>query len=211
MYRLYYSPGAASLAVHWMLIDLGVPFDAVRLDLGARQHKDPDYLRLNPNGLVPTLVVDGAPVYECAALLLLLAERHPEAAMAPPAGSTARMAYLQWMLHLSNTVQSTFRGWFYPQEPAGEAAGDAVREFSRGMIERAWDRVDAQLTASGGHIAGRELTAADFLATMLMRWSRNMPRPATEWPALRKLADLLRARPSWARLYEVEGLTEWRD
>jgi glutathione S-transferase len=45
---------------------------------------------------------------------------------------------------------------------------------------------------------------------MYMRWSRNMPKPATEWPALRRLADLVRARPSWARLYEIEGLTEWR-
>jgi glutathione S-transferase len=44
---------------------------------------------------------------------------------------------------------------------------------------------------------------------MLMRWSRNMPRPATEWPALERLADRIRARPSWQRLYEVEGLREW--
>jgi glutathione S-transferase len=45
---------------------------------------------------------------------------------------------------------------------------------------------------------------------MYMRWSRNMPRPVTEWPALKVYADRLRGRPSWARLYEIEGLTEWR-
>ena len=44
---------------------------------------------------------------------------------------------------------------------------------------------------------------------MLMRWSRKMPRPATEWPALKALADRVRARPSWKKLYELEGLTEW--
>jgi len=209
MYTLYYTPGAASLAVHWLLIDLGVPFEAICLDLGARQHKDPGYLALNPNGLVPTLVVDGQPVYECAALLMLLAERHPESGLVPAIATAERMAYLQWMTHLTNTVQAAFRGWFYPQEPAGEAAGPRVKEFSRDLVERAWDRVDARLAASGGYIAGAQPSAADFLATMLMRWSRNMPKPATEWPAIREYVARMKARPSFREVYAREGLTEW--
>jgi glutathione S-transferase len=56
---------------------------------------------------------------------------------------------------------------------------------------------------------GGSFYGVDLLATMLMRWSRNMPKPATQWPALRRLADLVRARPSWTKLYEIEGLTEW--
>ena len=209
MYKLYYSPGAASFAAHWMLLDLGVPFEAVRLDLGASQHKDPAYLRVNPNGLVPTLVVDDTPVYECAAILMLLAERHPDAGLAPAPGSAERMAYLQWMMHMTNTVQVAFRGWFYPQEPAGEAAGPTVQEFCRELVARAWDRVDAQLALTGAYIAGPGLTAADFLTTMLMRWSRNMPRPATEWPAIGGYVARMKARPSFRTLYEREGLTEW--
>jgi glutathione S-transferase len=209
MYKLYYAPGAASLAAHWMLIELGAPHELKRLDLGAGQQKDPDYLRLNPNGVVPTLVVGDTPVYECAAILMVLAERHPEAALAPPAGSVARMAYLQWMVHLTNTVQAAFRHWFYPQEAAGEAATGAIREYSGGLIVRAWDRVDARLAASGGYIAGTEITAADFLAAMLMRWSRNMPKPATEWPAIAEYVARMKARPSFRTLYEREGLTEW--
>jgi glutathione S-transferase len=209
MYKLYYAPGAASLAVHWMLIDLGVPFEAVRLDLGARQHKDADYLRLNPNGLVPTLVVDGTPVYECAALLLLLAERHPEAALAPAPGSPERLAYLQWMTHLTNTVQAAFRGWFYPQEIAGEELASRIQDFARGQVGSAWDRIDARLASSDGFMVGAAPSAVDFLATMLMRWSRNMPKPATEWPAIRDYVARMKARPSFATLYEREGLTEW--
>ena len=53
------------------------------------------------------------------------------------------------------------------------------------------------------------LTAADFLATMLMRWSRNMPRPATDWPTIRGYVERMKARPSFRTLYEREGLTEW--
>jgi glutathione S-transferase len=209
VYKLYFAPGAASLATHWLLIDLGVPFESVRLDLGAGQHKRPEYLKLNPNGLVPTLVVDGTPVYECAALLLLLAERHPEAGLSPAPGSATRLAYLQWMTHLTNTVQASFRGWFHPQETAGEDAAPGIKDFARRQVELAWDRVEAQLAVSGGYIAGNAPSAADFLAAMLMRWSRNMPKPATEWPAIRDYVARMKARPSFSVLYEREGLTEW--
>jgi glutathione S-transferase len=84
-----------------------------------------------------------------------------------------------------------------------------VKEFSRAAIERAWDRVDAQLAATGPYIAGRQLTAADFMATMLMRWSRNMPRPADEWTSIRGYVARMKSRPSFRTLYEREGLTEW--
>ena len=86
MYTLYYAPGAASLAVHLALIESGAPHRLKLVDTATRQQKSPEYLKLNPNGLVPTLIVDGQPVYECAALLLLLAERHPECGFAPAPG-----------------------------------------------------------------------------------------------------------------------------
>ncbi|HXQ30473.1 MAG TPA: glutathione S-transferase N-terminal domain-containing protein, partial [Steroidobacteraceae bacterium] len=87
MYTLYYMPGAASFAVHWLLLEIGAPHELQRIDGEAGEHKRPAYLKLNPNGLVPTLIVDGEPVYESAALLLLLAARHPEAHLAPPSGT----------------------------------------------------------------------------------------------------------------------------
>ena len=66
------------------------------------------------------------------------------------------------------------------------------------------------LEAQGPYLLGTQFSAADLLLTMYMRWSRNMPRTALEWPSLKRLADLVRARPSWKRLCEIEGLTEWR-
>ena len=97
MYILYYSPGRASLAIHWMLIHLGVLFEARQVDFAAKAHKDPEYLRLNPDGMIPTLVVDGAPRTESAALALMLAERHPEGGLEIPHGAPERPDYLQWM------------------------------------------------------------------------------------------------------------------
>jgi glutathione S-transferase len=209
MYTLYYMPGAASLVVHWLLIETGAAYDLKRLDGEAREHKRPEYLKLNPNGVVPTLLVDGEPVYEAAALALLLAERHPDAGLVPPAGTRARALYLQWMLHLANTLQPAFRAWFYPDEPAGAAHAEAVKDVARQRIESAWDRLDAHLAAHGPWIAGARLSAVDFHAVMLARWSRNMPRTATAWPHLAELVARLKARPSFKTLYEREGLTVW--
>ena len=209
MYTLYYAPGAASLVVHWLLIELGAPHQLVKLDFAAKEQKSAEYLKLNPAGVVPTLIVDGAPVTECAALALLLAERHPEGGFEAPRGSPERATYLMWTLHLANTLQPAFRNWWYPDEPAGDAHAALVQERAGTRIAAVFDRLDAHLAAQGPYICGSEIRAVDFLATMLMRWSRNMPKPATEWPNLAAYATRMKARPSFKLLYEREGLTEW--
>ncbi|MGH8134738.1 MAG: glutathione S-transferase family protein [Steroidobacteraceae bacterium] len=209
MYSLYYSPGAASLAVHWMLIELGVPHELKKVDMEAGEHRGPAYLKLNPNGLVPTLVVDGTPLYEGAALMMLLAERHPQAGFAPPVGSPRRGLYMTWMIHLSNTLQAAYRDWFYPNRQAGPGNVDAVKESNRAKIEACWDRIETQIRAGGPYLVGDRVEAVDFLATMLMRWSRNMPKPATEWSTLANYVARMKARPSFRTLYAREGLTEW--
>ena len=209
MYVLYYSPGAASFAVHWLLIELGVPFEARRLDLDAQEHKRPEYLKLNPNGLVPTLLIDGKPVYESAALVALLAERHPEAKLSPAVGTAERTTYLQWMFHLSNTLQPAFRTWFYPEGAAGAANIDAAKAEVRPRIEATWERIASHLSSSGPMMCGERLSAVDFFATMLMRWSRNMPRPATSWAEIASYVAKMKARPSFRELYAREELAEW--
>jgi glutathione S-transferase len=206
---LYYAPGAASLLVHWLLIELDVPHELHLVDTAAKAQKSPEYLALNPNGVVPTLVIDGRPQYEAAALAMLLAERHPGAGLAPTFDGPRRADYLQWMFNLANMVQPLFRQWWYPAEPAGEANADSVRAHCAPRIEAEWARIDAHLAAHGPHLLGNDISVADFYLTMLMRWSRNMPKPATEWPQLAALAGRMKARPSFQALYAREGLTEW--
>jgi glutathione S-transferase len=172
------------------------------------QH-DAEYLKLNPGAKVPTLLIDGRAVYESGALLIILAERHPEAKLIPPAGTPEREAWLQWVVFLSNALMSTYRLWFYPQELGYEELPANIRAAVQRKIESVWDRLDAHLATHGPYMLGAECSGVDLMLTMLMRWSRNMPRPVTEWPALKRLADLVRARPSWKKLYELEGLTEW--
>ena len=209
MLTLYYSPATASMVVHWLLIELDVEHELVKLDFDKLEHKSPEYLKLNPNGHVPTLLIDGEPVYEAAALVLWLADAYPMAGLAPPIDSLQRAHYYQWLLHLANTLQPAFRNWFYPTEAAGADNAEATKASARLRIEAAWDRIDAHLAEKGPWLLGDQMSAADFHLTMLMRWSRNMPRPATEWPHLGKLAQRMKARPSFKKMYEVEQLTEW--
>lgn len=209
MYTLYYSPGSASMVAHLALLETGAPFRLVRIDFDKDEQHGRDYLRINPRGQVPTLIVDGRPCFESAALLMLLAERHPEARLAPPVGSELRADWYQWIAFFATAFGPVFRYWFYPPDLGASEHPPALREALRGKIEGSWALVDAQLAARGPYMLGVQFSAVDLLATMYMRWSRNMPRPAHAWPALEVLADLVRARPSWKRLYEVEGLTEW--
>lgn len=209
MYELHYAPGAASMLVHWLLIELDVPHALHLVDTAAKAQKSPAYLALNPNGVVPTLLVDGHPRYEAAALAILLADRHPAAGLAPAADDPARADYTQWMFNLANMVQPLFRQWWYPHEPAGEANAEAVRSHAEPRIEAEWRRIDAHLAAHGPCLLGETLSAADFYLVMLMRWSRGMSRPATAWPHLAALAARLKTRASFRILYEREGLTEW--
>lgn len=209
MYTLYYAPGAASLVVHWLLIDLDLPHDLVKLDIAAREHKTPEYLALNPSGVVPTLLVDGKPMCEAAAMAVLLAEAKPEAGLIPSAESQKRGEFFQWMFHLANTLQPPFRLWWYPNEAAGEAHADAGKATAEARIHAVFANLDAHLGKNGPYLLGDSVSAADFMLVMLMRWSRNMPKTALDYPNLARLANLMKARPSWQALYDSEGLTEW--
>lgn len=210
MYTLYYSPGTASMAVHLALLEIGAPHRLELVDFGHEAQRSPDYLRLNPLGRVPTLVVDGEARFESAALLVLLAERHPSAGLAPPPGHPLRAAWLQWMVDLGANLGATYRLWFYPGDLGAADHPAPVREALRARIEATFTRIDAALATNGPYVLGETFSAADLLLLMYLRWSRHMPRPATTWPALERHARLLRARPSWQRLCDIEGLAEWR-
>jgi glutathione S-transferase len=209
MYTLYYAPGSASLAVHLALLEIGVPYELQRVELPVDPQRNPDYLKLNPRGQVPTLLIDGTPYFESSALLMALADRHPDARLAPPIDSPLRPAYYQWMAFLATALGATYRLWFLPKDLGPDELPSSVRDALRRKIEDGLSMLDAHLAANGPYMLGGEMSAVDLLALMYLRWSRNMPRPATEWPALRAFADRMRARPSWKKLYELEALTEW--
>ena len=210
MYTLYYSPGTASMSVHLALLEIGVPYRLELVDFDRQAQRSAEYLRLNPQGAVPTLLIDGQPYAESAALLMMVADRHPEARLAPPAGTARRNEWYQWLVYLSNALGATYRCWFYPADLGATEHPPPLRAALHSRIEAVWERVDAHLMVGGPYLLGGELSAADLQLIMYMRWSRNMPRPALQWPALERFATLLRERSSWQRLCDIESLSEWR-
>ncbi|MBB3819996.1 glutathione S-transferase [Xanthomonas arboricola] len=206
---LYHTPSTAALVVHWLLIELDVAHVLHPLDFERGEHKQADYLALNPAGVVPTLVLDGQVLTEAAAIVLHLADLYPQAGLAPPVGTPERAAYYKWMFFCANTLQPAYRAWFYPHEPAGAAHTDSAQAQAREKVETAWAQVDAHLQAGGPYLLGNTLAAADFMLTMMMRWSRNMPRPSDTWPALKAHAQRMKARPAFQETYRREGLADW--
>jgi len=208
-YVLYYAPGAASMAVHWMLIEAAVPFEAVLVDIEAGAQRDQNYLRLNPEGRVPTLIVDGLPHRESAALLMLLAERHPESMLMPSPQASERADWLEMMLYLSNTLLPAMRDWFYAAEDGDPGGAAAVTALAQRRIESAWSALDARLGDKNLWLVGNHLSTVDLLAMMLMRWSRNMSRPATDWAHLAAYVNRLKTLPSFVEVNRREGLKGW--
>ena len=206
---LYGSASTASLVVHWLLLELEVPHALHLLDFDRREQKSAEYLKINPAGVVPSLVIDGEVVTEAPAIAMHLADRYPQAGLAPAPGTPERAQYYRWMFYLANTLQPAYRAWFYSPEIAGAENVEAVKQHAREKIEGAWQRLSDHLQAHGPFLLGDRLSAADFLLTMLMRWSRNMPRPSDDWPVLRDHAQSMKARPAFKEVYAREGLTDW--
>jgi glutathione S-transferase len=210
LYTLYYSPGTASMCVHQALIEADAPYRLVLVDLQAGGQRDPAYLRLNPGGVVPTLLIGDAPHTETAALLMTVSTRHPDARLAPAESSARRAAWYQWIVYLANTLQPAFRLWFYPADISEQPDAQAILKAATcRKIESVWARIDAHLLGEGPYLLGEDFSAADLMLIMLMRWSRNMPKPATEWRALHQYAVRMKARPSWRKLCALEGLNDW--
>lgn len=205
MYRLHYYPGNASLAPHLLLQELGVPFQLELVDRRVNVHKSPDYLKLNPNGLIPTLIDGDLVLWETSAILMHIADR---AGFAPALGTAERAQYTKWLVHLTNTIQSEYIVYYYPERYADDEAGaKVVKAHAETHLVERFDRIAAQL-GRGPYLLGERLSAADFLLLMLIRWGRGMATPPRSVPALGAHAARLLARPAVRQVFEAEGLAE---
>ena len=212
MLQLHYFPGNASFAPHVLLEELGVPYELKRVDRARQAHKSPEYLKLNPNGLIPVLVDADLVLYETAAICLHLADTHPAAGLAPPLGTSERAQFYKWLVWLTNTLQARLIHYFY-----GERLVDAddllaaaqVKAHAEADIGAMLDQLDAELVRHGGPwLLGPGYSAVDPYALMLCRWTRAFARPARSLPNLGPYLQRLLARPAVQRVFEQELLAE---
>lgn len=208
MYTLYYAPGAANMAPHAALEEIGAPHKLVKLDLGAGDQRKPDYLKLNPKGRVPLLSDGDYGLSEAAAIILYLADRHPAGGLAPQ-DPQARGHFYQWLLYLTNTLQPAFVEFFYAERRFEDKAQQAaLKKLSEQRLNDMLAYVDESLAARGPYLLGQTFSAADLFLHMLARWSRWLDKPAYRYPAIKRCVDLVKARPAVQRMMKAEGLVE---
>jgi glutathione S-transferase len=210
MYKLFYSPGGANMAPHAVLIETGAEYELIKIDDEKNEQKSPDYLKFNPHGRVPTLLYDGDKVmYESAAICLFLTERHPQAGLAPAPGHADRGRFLQWMAYLTNTVQEDLMHWWHPEYYIGGAEPQAgLKAIAEERLGRMFGFLDGELAKPGPHLCGAGFYACDYFLAMLARWTREMAKPATVQPNVRKLVAASLARPAYQRMLKEEGIAQ---
>lgn len=208
MLQLHYFPGNASMTPHMLLEELGVAYELKLVDRTQQAHKKPDYLKLNPNGLIPVLIDGDLVLYETAAICLHLADTHPQAGLAPQLATPERAHFYKWLMWLTNTLQATLILYFYPERWADDAAGAAeVKAHAEAAVGRMLDQLDAQLARHGQQwLLGAAFSAVDPYALMLGRWTRGFARPARSLPHLGPYLQRMLQRPAVQRVFEQEGL-----
>ena len=207
MYTLYWSPGSAAMAPHGALEEAGARYELKRVNTDEGAHREPAYLALNPNGKVPTLVVDGSFVmFESAAMAMFIADRHPQAKLAPAPDEMARGHFYQWLTHLTNSVQPAMLRYYYPERHTADAGGtDAVAASATEEIATLWGRIDRHLAVNGPYLLGDRFSAADIFAYMLSTWQQCCPETYERFPHVKRLADLVAARPAIKRVIAASG------
>ena len=210
MYTLYWSPASANMTPHAMLEDIGVPYELVKVDTSKGEHRSPEYLKLNPHARVPTLVYDGGKIlYETTAIALLLAERHPEAGLAPNTDSPDRPLFLQWMAYLTNTLQIALMHWWHPEHVIdGADRQAALKAKAEQRADGMFRFLDEHLAKFGPYLCGETLYACDYYAVMLAQWTEFMATPAHADPHVNKLIRLVMQRPGYARMLKAEGIEQ---
>jgi len=209
MLKLHYHPSDASLMPHILLEELGVPFALQLVDRANNAQKSAAYLKLNPNGLIPVLEDGALVVYETPAILLQLADTHPQAHLVPDLGTPQRAQCYQWMVWLSNTLQATLVQYFYAERYVDAAGVADFRARTEARIAPMLAQLESQLQSSNGPwLLGTDFSAADCMAFVLCCWTRNFARPANSLPTLGAYLARMRQRPAVQRAAATEQLPD---
>jgi len=182
----------------WLLEELEVPYELVRLDPAHGDNKKADYLELNPTGHVPTLVDGDVVLFESAAICLYLADKYPEKGMAPAIGARERGAYLQWMVHAVADIDSPISGVDrHTNRLPPEQRIPAVIELERRRFQA---NVAALRRALAGrpYVLGETFSAADVMVASSLGWGKLLGLLAEE-PALEEYVRRCVSRPAAKR------------
>jgi glutathione S-transferase len=204
--KLYYAPGACSFASHIALEEVGIPYDTQRLDLAAGDQRKPEYLKLNPRGRVPTLVVDGHVLTENVGIMTYLAGGYPKAGVWPKDTWHQAMA-VSTMAWLSNTVHTTYGHIVRPSRYADDPeVQEAIKAKARASYEDLMKEIDSLLTAKKWAIAN-QYTVVDGYLLVFYRWANRQKLPVRSLANYTAHAERVLARPAVKKVMADEAIT----
>ncbi len=197
MMQLYWAPRTRSLRALWALEESGAPYERVKLDLSAGEHRRAEYRAINPMAKVPALTDGALAVAESGAICAYVAEACPEAGLAPPMGDPARGRYLQWLFFSPGCVEQAFlaKSANIPVPP--ERAGF-------GEFDRVFDVLEEAL-ATGPYLLGEKFSAADIMIGADLHFGIDIFKLVYPRPALRAYVDRCLARPALQRAKAIDA------
>ena len=171
------------MASHAIFEELNIDYKMIEIDLSKNQQKSAEYLAINPNGKVPTLLHDGQIVYESSAILMYVLDQHPEAGLAPCLKSPKRGLYYQYLSWMSNTLQEAVNRWAHPEDYISDINNkQQVADKAAIALSRCWEILDKDLANNGPWLLGDSLSGADFHLFMIAYWSQHYTSRAQDWP-----------------------------
>ncbi len=199
--KLYFSPGACSLSPHIALLEAGLPYDLVKVDLKAKKLENgDDYLKVNPKGQVPALGLDsGELVTEGPVIVQMIADKATGKNLAPARDSAERYRLQEWLNFITTEVHKNFGPLFSP------VLADDAKAFFKDRVMGKFKYIDSQLPGRD-YLMGKQFTVADGYLFTMLAWADRMKFDLSAMPNLLAYKARVGARPKVQEALTKEGL-----
>ena len=202
-YKLYYDQLSAAEGIRVLLEEIGLPYKLIPSFKDRSKPRPAEQLEINPNGWLPVLTWEKTGMYECAAITLFLCDKYPESNLAPLPNEPERAVFLQTLIYFSNSVQTAFQTFYYPDRFVDKQQIEANAQ-RRGIqrLRETWNVVNEQIDDKVW-ILGNRFSAVDIYLFMLTTWLKPwLGHPSVnEFPNVKRIADAVMLRPSIRYVY----------
>jgi glutathione S-transferase len=201
--KLFYSPGACSLAPHIVLRETGAKFDLDKVDVPNKKTADGgDYWQVNPKGYVPSLKLDdGRVLTEVPVISQYLADQKPDAGLAPAYATRERYQLMEWLNFTATEVHKQLGALFNPKMTP------EMREVQLGVIERRFNALEKML-AGRSYVMGERFSIADAYLFTVLNWTHVHKIDVSKWPNIKAFMERVRGRPKVQEALKAEGLVK---
>ena len=203
MIKLFYAPGACSLATHIVLEWIGQPYELEKVQLG-----DPEFLKINPMGQVPTIIDGDRVMSQGDAVLKYLARKYPNARLGDDATIEDAYELDHWLAFFTGDVHPAFYPYFVPNRYSvdqSESAVQSAKEAAYKLVDKVFIYLNQHLKGKS-HIAGNRRTIVDAYAFAMIRWGNNLPKSLADYPEIDRFYHQLLADKGVQQAMEQQGI-----